>query len=49
VEKSKRFPRSPETGSQEEYVRKYRRIRGRGLSIRPVLGSARQDELTMIS
>jgi atypical dual specificity phosphatase len=29
VEKSKRFPRSPETGQQEEYVRRFKRINSR--------------------
>jgi len=37
VEKSKRFPRSPETGGQEEYVKKFRRMAGRGLSPAPLL------------
>jgi hypothetical protein len=32
VEKSKRFPRSPETGGQEDYVRAFRRMKERGLS-----------------
>jgi hypothetical protein len=37
VEKSKRFPKSPETGGQEDYVRAFRRITGRGLSPLPLL------------
>lgn len=37
VEKSKRFPRSPETGGQEEYVKCFRRMTGRGLSPIPLL------------
>jgi len=32
VEKSRRFPKSPETGGQEEYVRAFRRMKGRGLN-----------------
>lgn len=37
VEKSKRFPRSPETGGQEDYVRKFRRMKGSRLSDAPLL------------
>jgi atypical dual specificity phosphatase len=37
VEKSKRFPRSPETGGQEDYVKSFRRMRGSGLSEMPIL------------
>jgi len=37
VEKSKRFPKSPETGNQEEYVRSFRRMKERGLSALPAL------------
>ena len=32
VEKSKRFPRSPETGNQEEYVRSFRRMKEKALN-----------------
>jgi len=44
VEKSKRFPRSPETGGQENYVKDFRRMRGQTLRSVPLYESSTNTE-----
>ena len=48
VEKSKRFPKSPETGGQEDYVKAFRRITGNGLSSAPLLRPSMHQMATVV-